>query len=77
MLVFGFFAYILRKFEYPLAPFLIALILGPKIEKSFRQSMTISQGNPAISFNVPFCYYPYSLPLGGGVGSLQGYPKMV
>jgi len=48
MILFGFIGYILRKLEYPLAPFLLGLILGPMMENSFRQSLTISQGDLTI-----------------------------
>ena len=54
MILFGFFGYILRKLEYPLAPFLFAMVLGPMMETSFRQSMAIGQGNFAIFFQRPF-----------------------
>ena len=54
MIFFGFAGYILRKMDYPLAPFILAMVLGPMMETSFRQSMTISQGAPAIFFQRPF-----------------------
>ncbi len=54
MILFGFFGYILRKLEYPLAPFLLAMVLGPMMETSFRQSMAIGQGDFAIFFQRPF-----------------------
>jgi putative tricarboxylic transport membrane protein len=53
MLIFGLFGYIVRKTEYPPAPFLIALILGPMMEKTFRQSLVISQGDLSIFFQRP------------------------
>jgi putative tricarboxylic transport membrane protein len=54
MIFFGIIGYILRKIKYEPGPFLLAMILGPMLETSFRQSMTISQGNPAIFFQRPF-----------------------
>ena len=54
MILFGFFGYFLRKMQFPLAPFLLAMVLGPMIETSFRQSMAISLGNPAIFYQRPF-----------------------
>jgi len=54
MILFGFFGYILEKLDYPLAPFLLAMVLGPMMETSFRQSMGIGQGNPAIFFERTF-----------------------
>ena len=54
MILFGFIGYILRKMEYSLAPFVLAMVLGPMMETSFRQSMAISQGSLAIFFQRPF-----------------------
>lgn len=42
---FGILGYILRKADYPLAPLVLALVLGPLMEKSFRQSLVMEQGN--------------------------------
>ena len=44
MLTFGFIGYLMRKFEYEGAPFLIALVLGPLMEVNLRQSLVISRG---------------------------------
>jgi len=50
MLVFGIAGYVLRKLDYPLAPLVLALVLGDAAESAFRQSMLMSQGNPSILF---------------------------
>lgn len=42
---FGIAGYILRKADYPLAPLVLALVLGPLMEKSFRQTLVMEQGN--------------------------------
>ncbi|MCG8636993.1 MAG: tripartite tricarboxylate transporter permease [Desulfobacterales bacterium] len=52
-LLFGVIGYILRKNGFPVAPLLIAFILEPILESSFRQSLLISQGSPAIFFTHP------------------------
>jgi putative tricarboxylic transport membrane protein len=54
MILFGFFGYVLKKFEYPLATFLLGMVLGPMMETSFRQSMGIGRGDPAIFFQRTF-----------------------
>jgi putative tricarboxylic transport membrane protein len=54
MIIFGGIGYLLKKMEYPLSPFILAMVLGPMLETSFRQSMAISLGNPAIFFQRPF-----------------------
>jgi putative tricarboxylic transport membrane protein len=42
---FGVAGYLLRKASYPMAPLVLALVLGPLMEKSFRQSMISEHGN--------------------------------
>lgn len=42
---FGVGGYMLRKADYPLAPLVLALVLGPLMEKSFRQTLIAEQGN--------------------------------
>ncbi|MDH5798819.1 MAG: tripartite tricarboxylate transporter permease, partial [Paracoccaceae bacterium] len=46
-LIFGFgvVGYLIRKADYPLAPLVLALVLGPLMEKSFRQTLIAEQGN--------------------------------
>jgi putative tricarboxylic transport membrane protein len=45
MLLFGGLGFLLRKLDYEGAPLLLALVLGPKLEVAFRQSLMISHGN--------------------------------
>ncbi|MEM7613798.1 MAG: tripartite tricarboxylate transporter permease [Pseudomonadota bacterium] len=42
---FGIVGYMLRKADYPMAPLVLALVLGPLMEKSFRQTLIAEQGN--------------------------------
>jgi putative tricarboxylic transport membrane protein len=53
MITFGIVGYILRKFEYEEAPMVLAFILGPLLEKNFRQSLIMSSGDFSIFFNRP------------------------
>ena len=48
MLVFGVIGYVFKKLKYPLAPLVLALVLGDMAESSFRRAMLISQGDIAI-----------------------------
>jgi len=48
MLVFGLVGYAFNKLDYPLAPLVLAIVLGDRAEESFRQSMLLSQGNLSI-----------------------------
>ncbi|MEL7216789.1 MAG: tripartite tricarboxylate transporter permease, partial [Pseudomonadota bacterium] len=53
IVVFGLGAFVLRRFDYPLAPAVLAIVLGPIAEPTLRQSLLLSQGNPAIFFTRP------------------------
>ena len=53
MLVFGVLGYLFKKLKYPLAPLVLALVLGDMAESSFRQSMLLSQGNLSIFWSNP------------------------
>ena len=53
MLVFGVVGYFFKKLKYPLAPMVLALVLGDMAEASFRQSMLLSQGSLSIFWSNP------------------------
>jgi len=53
MLVFGVVGYVFNKLRYPLAPLVLAIVLGDKAEEAFRQSMLLSQGNLSIFWANP------------------------
>ena len=53
MIFFGIVGYLMRKFEYEGAPLILAYVLGPMLEISLRQSLTISSGSFAIFFTRP------------------------
>ena len=53
MLVFGVIGYVFKKLGYPLAPLVLALVLGDMAESSFRQAMLVSQGNVGIFWSNP------------------------
>ncbi|MFV0245516.1 MAG: tripartite tricarboxylate transporter permease [Qingshengfaniella sp.] len=46
MFLMGMAGYLLRKLNYPVAPAVLAIVLGPLAEKSLRQSLISSQGDP-------------------------------
>jgi putative tricarboxylic transport membrane protein len=50
---FGLLGYLMKKLEYPPAPFVLSLVLGNLLEKSMRQSMILSDNSPAIFFTRP------------------------
>jgi putative tricarboxylic transport membrane protein len=51
MLGFGVIGYVFKKLDYPMAPMVLALVLGDRAEDSFRQSMLISQGSLDVFFS--------------------------
>ena len=51
MLVFGVIGYVLKKCNYPLAPMVLAIVLGDKAEEAFRQSLLGSGGSLGIFFS--------------------------
>ena len=51
MVVFGVMGYVFKKLDYPLAPLVLALVLGDRAEDSFRQSMLASQGDMRILYS--------------------------
>ena len=53
MVIFGIGAFFLRKFDYPLAPAVLAIVLGPIAEPTLRQSLLLSSGDPSIFFTRP------------------------
>ncbi len=53
MLLFGGVGFLMRKWAYEGAPLLLALVLGPKLEVAFRQSLMISHGDFGVFVNRP------------------------
>lgn len=51
MMGFGILGYAFKKLDYPMAPMVLALVLGDRAEDSFRQSMLFSQGSLDIFFS--------------------------
>jgi putative tricarboxylic transport membrane protein len=50
---FGILGYVFKKLDYPLAPLVLALVLGDMSESAFRQSLIMSQGTLLIFFRRP------------------------
>lgn len=51
MLVFGVIGYVFNKLSYPLAPLVLAIVLGDKAEEGFRQALLGSQGGLGVFFS--------------------------
>ena len=57
MLLFGVIGYLMRKFEYPAAPVVLALVLGPLMETNFRRTLAISQGDYTVFLTHPIAAF--------------------
>jgi len=53
MIAFGILGYLMKKLDFPQAPLAFGFIIGPLVEKSLRQSLTMSRGNPLIFLDRP------------------------
>lgn len=53
MLIFGVVGYLMRKLDYPMAPAVLAIVLGPLAEPALRQSLLMSGGEVSIFFTRP------------------------
>lgn len=58
MVLFGFIAYVLKKFDYPLAPLVVSFILAPLLEENLRRSLMRSEGSlvPIISSPIALAF---------------------
>ena len=53
MLIFGILGFLMKKFRYDGAPMILALVLGQKLETSFRRSLIMSHGDFSIFISRP------------------------
>ncbi len=59
--VFGLIGYVLRAVDFQTAPLILAMVIGPMIENSLRQSLSISGGNIGGLIFRPICLSLYIL----------------
>jgi putative tricarboxylic transport membrane protein len=50
---FGVLGFLMRRFDYPVAPVVIGLILGPVAESQLRRALQISLGDPLVLLQSP------------------------
>jgi putative tricarboxylic transport membrane protein len=55
MLIFGVAGFFLRRLGFEGAPFILAMVLGPIMETSLRQTLLISRGSFAVFYTRPIC----------------------
>ena len=53
MILCGVLGYAFKKLDFPLAPAILTLILGPQMERSLRESLSLSRGDYGIFFTRP------------------------
>ena len=53
LFIVGIFGFLMRRHEFPVAPCIIGLILGPLAEAQFRRALSISQGDPSVFVTHP------------------------
>lgn len=53
LMAFGLLGYIMRRFDYPIAPVVVGLILGPVAEAQLRRALSISLGDPMVLLESP------------------------
>lgn len=70
MVAFGAIGYLARKAGYPVTPVLLGIVLGPIVERSFRQSMILSGGSPLIFISRPISAFVLVLAVISAVGPI-------
>jgi putative tricarboxylic transport membrane protein len=53
LVVFGVMGFLMRRFDFPIAPVVIGLILGPIAEAQLRRALSISLGDPMVLLQSP------------------------
>ncbi len=59
LLLIGALGFVMRRFGYPVAPMVVALILGPMAEEQLRRELAISQGDVTSLVTSPFAAVAY------------------
>lgn len=75
-LAFGILGYLMTRYDYPLSPILLALILGPMAEANLRRAMVISGGDPSILVSRPIAIALMLLAVLSLVLSIRGHRKV-
>jgi putative tricarboxylic transport membrane protein len=53
LFLFGIVGYLMRRFDFPVAPAIIGMILGPLAEENFRRALSIAQGDYSVFVTHP------------------------
>lgn len=58
---FGLLGYMMRKLDFPLAPVILAIVLGPMMEVSLRRALSLSNGDWTVLFSSPLVIVLWAL----------------
>jgi len=53
LVAFGVLGFIMRRYDYPIAPVVVGLILGPMADSALRRSLQMSLGDPMVLLQHP------------------------
>jgi putative tricarboxylic transport membrane protein len=53
LVAFGVLGFLMRRYDYPVAPAVVGLILGPMADSQLRRALQISQGDPMVLLQHP------------------------
>ncbi len=76
MLGFGVFGYFMQKYDFPLSPILLALILGPMAEANLRRSLVVSGGDFGIILTRPIAVALLVLAVGSLIAGFYNHRKI-
>ncbi len=75
-LFFGILGYLMMRYDFPLSPILLALILGPMAEANLRRALVISNGSPMILISSYLGLFLIGLAVLSLVLSIRGHRKV-
>jgi putative tricarboxylic transport membrane protein len=67
MIAFGVFGWLMRKFNIPMVPVILGILLGELMEKNLRRALTISDGDLSILYSSPLAMIFLSMAVAGFV----------
>ncbi len=73
---FGVIGWLMNKYEFPLSPILLALILGPMCEQNFVRFMDLNQGNFGQIIHYPIAIGFFAVAVGVVIYSLLNQRKI-
>ena len=75
-LAFGMLGYLMMRYDFPLSPILLALILGPMAEANLRRALVISSGDFSILFSRPISVALMILAVASLVMAIRGHKQV-